>query len=44
MSKRPEVDDACKSGCWLRIAAKTVEPDLGSPDKKYTFFTVKPFK
>jgi hypothetical protein len=34
VSKRLEVDVACMFGFWLRMAANTVEPERGSPDKK----------
>jgi hypothetical protein len=31
-------------GFWLRIAANTVEPERGSPERKYIFFTGKTFQ
>ena len=35
---KPDVVLTCVSGFWFRIAAKTVDPERGMPDKKCNVF------
>jgi hypothetical protein len=37
---KPEVVDTWVAGFWFKIAASTVEPDRGMPDKKCSVFFI----